>query len=117
MMQKQAEDNTTLSVQMVSEGKIKQKQSIMEPFGVVSVDYDPSEGSTLVVGAGCLCIGNSVGKRVREKAEALHKDPSPGEINSFSSLVTFWLVRRPWLLLRCRGAAGGDLLLLCLYGA
>jgi hypothetical protein len=43
-MQKQAEDNTTLSVHMVSEGKIKQEQSTKEPFGVVSVNYNPSEG-------------------------------------------------------------------------
>ena len=41
---KQAEDNTTLTVQMVSEGKIKQEQSTREPFGVVSVKYNPSDG-------------------------------------------------------------------------
>ena len=56
-------------------------------------------------------------KRVGEKAEALHKGPSPGRKKTFcfSSLLTFWLVRRPLLLVR-RGAAGGDLLLF-LYGA
>jgi hypothetical protein len=43
-MQKQAEDNTTLAVQIVSEGKIKQEQSTTEPFGVVSIAYNPSEG-------------------------------------------------------------------------
>jgi hypothetical protein len=43
-MQKQAEDNTTLTVQIVSEGKIRQEQSTTEPFGVVSVNYNPSEG-------------------------------------------------------------------------
>ena len=43
-MQKQAEDNTTLTVQIVSEGKIKQEQSTKEPFGVVWVKYNPSEG-------------------------------------------------------------------------
>jgi hypothetical protein len=43
-MQKQAEDNTTLTVQIVSEGKIKQEQSTTEPFGMVSVNYNPSEG-------------------------------------------------------------------------
>ena len=43
-MQKQAEDNTTLTVQIVSEGKIKQEQSTTEPFGVVSVNYNPAEG-------------------------------------------------------------------------
>jgi hypothetical protein len=43
-VQKQAEDNTTLTVQMVSEGKIKQEQSTREPFGVVSVKYNPSDG-------------------------------------------------------------------------
>jgi len=43
-MQKQAEDNTTLAVQIVSEGKIKQEQSTTEPFGVVSASYNPSEG-------------------------------------------------------------------------
>jgi len=43
-MQKQAEDNTILTVQIVSEGKIKQEQSTTEPFGVVSVVYNPSEG-------------------------------------------------------------------------
>ena len=43
-MQKQAEDNTTLTVQIVSEGKIKQEQSTKEPFGMVSVNYNPSEG-------------------------------------------------------------------------
>lgn len=42
-MQKQAEDNTTLTVQIVSEGTIKQEQSTTEPFGVVSVNYNPSE--------------------------------------------------------------------------
>ena len=42
-MQKQAEDNTTLTVQIVSEGKIKQEQSTKEPFGMVSVNYNPSE--------------------------------------------------------------------------
>jgi len=43
-MQKQAEDNTTLTVQIVSEGNIKHEQSIKEPFGVVSAKYNPSEG-------------------------------------------------------------------------
>jgi hypothetical protein len=43
-MQKQAEDNTTLTVQIVSEGKIRQEQSTTEPFGVVSVNYNPAEG-------------------------------------------------------------------------
>ena len=43
-MQKQAEDNTTLTVQIVSEGNIKQEQSTKEPFGVVSAKYNPSEG-------------------------------------------------------------------------
>lgn len=43
-MQKQAEDNTILTVQIVSEGKIKQEQSTKEPFGLVSVNYNPSEG-------------------------------------------------------------------------
>ncbi len=43
-MQKQAEDNTTLTVQIVSEGNIKQEQSTKVPFGVVSVRYNPSEG-------------------------------------------------------------------------
>ena len=43
-MQKLAEDNTTLTVQIVSAGKIKQEQSTKEPFGVVSVNYNPSEG-------------------------------------------------------------------------
>ncbi len=43
-MQKLGEDNTTLTVQIVSEGKIKQEQSTKEPFGVVSVKYNPSEG-------------------------------------------------------------------------
>jgi hypothetical protein len=43
-MQKQTEDNTTLSVQIVSESTIKQEQSTKEPFGVVSVNYNPSEG-------------------------------------------------------------------------
>jgi hypothetical protein len=43
-MQKQAEDKTTLTVQIVSEGKIKQEQSTTEPFGVVSVNYNPAEG-------------------------------------------------------------------------
>jgi hypothetical protein len=43
-MQKQAEDNTTLTVLIVSEGKIKQEQSTTEPFGVVSVNYNPAEG-------------------------------------------------------------------------
>ena len=43
-MQKQAEDNTTLTVQIVSEGNIKQEQSTKEPFGVVSVRYNSSEG-------------------------------------------------------------------------
>lgn len=42
-MQKQAEDNTTLTVQIVSEGKIKQERSTTEPFGMVSVNYNPSE--------------------------------------------------------------------------
>ena len=42
-MQKQAEDNITLTVQIVSEGKIKQEQSTKEPFGMVSVNYNPSE--------------------------------------------------------------------------
>ena len=43
-VQKQTEDNTTLAVLMVSDGKIKQEQSTTEPFGVVSVSYNPSEG-------------------------------------------------------------------------
>ncbi len=43
-MQKQAEDNTTITVQIVSAGKIKQEQSTKEAFGVVSVNYNPSEG-------------------------------------------------------------------------
>lgn len=43
-VQKQAEDNTTLTVQIVSEDNIKQEQSTMEPFGIVSVKYNPSEG-------------------------------------------------------------------------
>ena len=43
-IQKQAEDNTTLTVQIVSEGKIKQEQSTREPFGLVSVNYNPSDG-------------------------------------------------------------------------
>jgi len=43
-VQKQTEDNTTLAVLIVSEGKIKQEQSTTEPFGVVSVSYNPSEG-------------------------------------------------------------------------
>jgi hypothetical protein len=43
-MQKLAEDNTTLTVQIVSEGNIKQEQSTKEPFGIVSVKYNPSEG-------------------------------------------------------------------------
>jgi hypothetical protein len=43
-IQKQAEDNTTLTVQIVSEGIIEQEQSTKEPFGVVSVKYNPSEG-------------------------------------------------------------------------
>ena len=43
-VQKQAEDNTTLAVLIVSDGKIKQEQSTTEPFGVVSVSYNPSEG-------------------------------------------------------------------------
>jgi maltose-binding protein MalE len=45
-IQKQAEDNTTLTVQIVSEGEIKQEQSTKEPFGMVSVNYNPSEGKT-----------------------------------------------------------------------
>ena len=43
-VRKQAEDNTTLTVQIVSENNIKQEQSTMEPFGIVSVKYNPSEG-------------------------------------------------------------------------
>ena len=43
-VQKQTEDNTTLAVLIVSDGKIKQEQSTTEPFGVVSVSYNPSEG-------------------------------------------------------------------------
>ena len=43
-IQKQAEDNTTLTVQIVSEGIIEQEQSTKEPFGVVSVKYNPLEG-------------------------------------------------------------------------
>jgi hypothetical protein len=43
-MQKQAEDSIVLTVQIVSEGNIKQEQSTKEPFGVVSVKYIPSEG-------------------------------------------------------------------------
>jgi hypothetical protein len=43
-MHKQTEDNTTLTVQMVSEGNIKQEQSTKEPFGIVSINYNPSEG-------------------------------------------------------------------------
>ena len=43
-VQKQAEDNTTLAVLIVSEGIIKQEQSTTEPFGVVSVSYNPAEG-------------------------------------------------------------------------
>jgi hypothetical protein len=43
-IQKQAEDNTTLTVQIVSEGIIEQEQSTKEPFGVVSLKYNPSEG-------------------------------------------------------------------------
>ncbi len=43
-VQKQAEDNTTLTVQIVSEDNIKQEQSTTEPFGIVSVRYNPSEG-------------------------------------------------------------------------
>jgi hypothetical protein len=43
-MHKQTEDNTTLTVQMVYEGNIKQEQSTKEPFGVVSVNYNPSKG-------------------------------------------------------------------------
>ena len=66
----------------------------------------------------CLCLGNSVVKRVGGKAEVLQNGPIPGRKKTFcsSSLLTFWLVRRPLLLVR-RGAAGGDLLLLYLYGA
>ena len=43
-VQKQTEDNSALAVLIVSEGKIKQEQSTTEPFGVVSVSYNPSEG-------------------------------------------------------------------------
>ena len=43
-VQKQTEDNSALAVLIVSEGKIKQEQSTTEPFGVVSVAYNPSEG-------------------------------------------------------------------------
>jgi hypothetical protein len=43
-VKKQAEDNTTLTVQIVSEDNIKQEQSTTEPFGIVSVKYNPSEG-------------------------------------------------------------------------
>ena len=43
-VQKQAEDNSALAVQIVSEGIIKQEQSTTEPFGVVSIAYNSSEG-------------------------------------------------------------------------
>ena len=43
-VQKQTEDNTTLVVLIVSEGIIKQEQSTTEPFGVVSIAYNSSEG-------------------------------------------------------------------------
>ena len=43
-VQKQAEDTITLAVLIVSDGKIKQEQSTTEPFGVVSVSSNPSEG-------------------------------------------------------------------------
>jgi hypothetical protein len=43
-VQKRAEDNTTLTLQIVSEDNIKQEQSTTEPFGIVSVKYNPSEG-------------------------------------------------------------------------
>jgi len=57
--------------------------------------------------------------RARERAEALIESPSLAgrKIEDSSSLLlAFGLVRRPLLLVR-RGAAGGDLLLLYLYGA
>ena len=43
-VQKQTEDTTTLAVLIVSDGIIKQEQSTTEPFGVVSVSYNPPEG-------------------------------------------------------------------------
>lgn len=44
VMQKQAEDDTELSVLIVSDGEIKKEQSTTESFGVVAVDYDLSDG-------------------------------------------------------------------------
>jgi hypothetical protein len=42
VMQKQADDDTELTVLVVSGGEIKKEQSTTEPFGVVGVDYDLS---------------------------------------------------------------------------
>ena len=44
VMWKQADDDTELTVLVVSGGKIKEEQSTTEPFGVVGVDYDLSNG-------------------------------------------------------------------------
>ena len=44
VMQKQADDDTELTVLIVTGGEIKKEQSTMESFGVVGVDYDLSEG-------------------------------------------------------------------------
>ena len=44
VMQKQADDDTELSVLLVYAGEIKKEQSTTEPFGLVGVDYVLSEG-------------------------------------------------------------------------
>ncbi len=57
-------------------------------------------------------------KRVDERAGALMPGSQPTTpINCSSFLPTFWLVCRALLLVRRGAAAGGDLLLICLYGA
>lgn len=44
VMQKQADDDAELTVLIVSGGEIKRERSTTEPFGVVEVAYDLSEG-------------------------------------------------------------------------